>query len=347
MTRIVVTAGARTAITGWHRGQSDMTDDQLAATVLSAMRRQPDLVMLGNTVGPGGNVARIATLGTGWETTGAVTLDAQCGSSLLAVGQAAAHAKMTGQTVVAGGTESPSTAWPDGKRTQAAFAPKGFPDPDMTEAADRLAIDYDISREAQETYALHSHQRALDHPSHFLVGGRPDDGPRDVTKLLGRLDPVTNHPLATVTGLSAARIADAAAVVALAPETTVDSHLGVEIVDYRLVGADPALPGIAAAPAIDALLTAHRLHIHDISVIDIVEAYAAQVLAVCQRLKLDPTAVNLHGGALAHGHPWAASGVIALLTTIEQLHNAPAGTYGLIAAAVAGGMGAAVLVRNL
>lgn len=55
MTRIVVTAGARTAITGWHRGQSDMTDDQLAATVLSAMPRQPDLlVMLGNTVGPGG-----------------------------------------------------------------------------------------------------------------------------------------------------------------------------------------------------------------------------------------------------------------------------------------------------
>ena len=57
MTRIIVTAGARTAITGWHRGQSDMTDDQLAATALSAMPSQPDLVMLGNTVGPGGNVA--------------------------------------------------------------------------------------------------------------------------------------------------------------------------------------------------------------------------------------------------------------------------------------------------
>ncbi len=346
MTRIVVTAGARTAITGWHRGQSDMTDDQLAATALSAMPRQPDLVMLGNTVGPGGNVARIATLGTGWETTGAMTLDAQCGSSLLAVGQAAAHAKMTGQIVVAGGTESPSTAWPDGKRTQAAFAPKGFADPDMTEAADRLAVDYDIAREAQETYAMHSHTRALEHPSRFVVGGRPDDGPRDVTKLLGRLEPVTHHPRATVTGLTAARIADAAAVVQVAPESTED-HLGIEIVDYRLIGADPALPGIAAAPAVEALLAAHELTVADIGVIDIVEAYAAQVLAVCQRLGVNPHKVNQYGGALAHGHPWAASGVIAFLTTIEQLHNAPAGTYGVTAAAIAGGMGAALLVRNL
>ena len=347
MTRIVVTAGARTAITGWHRGQSDMTDDQLAATVLSAMPSQPDLVMLGNTVGPGGNVARIAALGTGWETTGAVTLDAQCGSSLLAVGQAAAHAKLTGQTVVAGGTESPSTAWPDGQRTQAAFAPHGFPDPDMTSAADQLAVDYGITRQAQEDYAVTSHRRAQANWSEFLVGGRDDDGPRDVRKLVGRLQTVTDHPKATVTALTAARIVDAAAVVQLAPETNAETHLGVEVLDYRLIGADPALPGIAAAPAIEALLSAHNLTVADIGVVDIVEAYAAQVIAVCQRLGLDPATVNQHGGALAHGHPWAASGVIALLTTIEQLHHAPAGTYGLTAAAIAGGMGVAVLVRNL
>ncbi|OAV61501.1 thiolase family protein [Enteractinococcus helveticum] len=346
MTRIIVTAGARTAITGWHRGQSDMTDDQLAATALSAMPGQPDLVMLGNTVGPGGNVARIATLGTGWETTGAVTLNAQCGSSLLAVGQAAAHAKMTGQTVVAGGTESPSTAWPDGQRTQAAFAPQGFPDPDMTYAADQLAVDYGITRAAQEDYAVTSHRRALANWSEFLVGGRDDDGPRDVRKLVGRLKTVTDHPNATVTALTAARIVDAAAAVQLAPESEAD-HLGVEIIDYRLVGADPALPGIAAVPAIEAVLAAHRLNISDIGVVDIVEAYAAQVIAVCQRLGLDPSTVNQHGGALAHGHPWAASGVIALLTTIQQLRTAPAGTYGLTAAAIAGGMGVAVLVRNL
>lgn len=126
----VFTAAARTAITGWHRGQSDMTDDQLAATALSAMPVQPDLMLLGNTVGPSGNIARIAALGTGWESTGAVTLNAQCGSGLVAVGQAAAHVALTGQKVVAGGTESPSTAWPDNQRTQADFTPAGFPDPD-------------------------------------------------------------------------------------------------------------------------------------------------------------------------------------------------------------------------
>src|SRR5690625_3923969 len=147
MTRIVVTAGARTAITGWHRAQAGLTDHQLAATVFAAMPNQPKIVMLGNTVGPGGNIARIASLAAGWEATGAVTLDAQCGSSLVAIGQAAAHAKLTGETVVAGGTESPSTAWPDGHRTQAAFTPAGFPDPDMTAAADQLAHEFGLTRE--------------------------------------------------------------------------------------------------------------------------------------------------------------------------------------------------------
>jgi len=150
MTRSIVTAAARTAITGWHRGQADLTNDQLTATVFAAMPVQPDIVLLGNTVGPGGNIARIASLAAGWEATGAVTLDAQCGSSLVAIGQAAAHVKLTGQIVVAGGIESPSTAWPDGQRTQAAFTPVGHPDPDMTIAADQLAQQFDLTRVVQE-----------------------------------------------------------------------------------------------------------------------------------------------------------------------------------------------------
>lgn len=346
MTRIVITVGARTAITGWHRGQADRTDHGLAACVFSTMSVQPDLVLLGNTVGPGGNVARIAALEAGWITTGAATLDAQCGSSLVAIGQAAAHAQITGQTVVAGGTESPSTAWPDGQRTQAAFTSPGWPDPDLTLAADQLAVEYGITRAQQEAYAATSHQRALAHPSARIVGAHRDDGPRDVHKLLGRFSPVTDHPRATTTGLSAARIADAAAAVQLAPETG-QPHEGIEVVDYRLVGADPALPGIAAAPAIEVLLTAHGLAPADIQVLDIVEAYAAQVLAVCQHLGIEPETVNRHGGALAHGHPWAASGAIALLTTLDQLATAPSGALGITAAAVAGGMGAAVLVRKI
>lgn len=346
MTRIIVTAAARTAITGWHRAQARLTDDQLATTVFAAMPVQPDVVMLGNTVGPGGNIARIASLGAGWETTGAVTLDAQCGSSLMAIGQAAAHAKLTDQTVVAGGTESPSSAWPDGQRTQAAFTPAGHPDPDMTIAADQLAQEFSLTREAQEAYAVQSHDHSLAYPSAFLVGEHRDDGPRDVHKLVGRLSLVTDHPAATVTGLSAARIADAAAAVQLAPDSGQD-HLGIEVLDYRLVGADPKLPGLAAAPAIESLLAAHALRPTEIGVVDIVEAYASQVLAVCHRLGLEPSAVNHHGGALAHGHPWAASGAIAFLTTLEQLQNTPSGTLGITAAAIAGGMGAAVLTRKL
>lgn len=346
MTRIIVTAAARTAITGWHRAQAQLTDANLASAVFAAMPETPDVVLLGNTVGPDGNIARVASLAAGWETSGAATLDAQCGSSLLAIGQAAAHARMTHQTVVAGGTESPSSAWPDGKRTQAAFTPAGFADPDMTEAADELAHQFGITRDEQEAYAAHSHQRALAHPSPYLIGEHRDDGPRNVGKLVGRLEVVTEHPAATVTGLTAARIADAAAAIQVAPDTG-QQHLGVEILDYRFLGADPALPGLAAAPAIEALLAARGLTVSDIGVIDIVEAYAAQVLAICRRLELDPGRVNLHGGALAHGHPWAASGAIAMLNTIEQLRHLQSGQLGVTAAAIAGGMGAAVLLRKL
>src|SRR5699024_4274830 len=153
------------------------------------------------------------------------------------------------------GTESPSTAWPDGKRTQAAFTPTDFPDPDMTEAADQLAADYGITRDQQESYAVQSHHRALAHPSERLVGVHRDDGPRDAEKLVNRLGTITHHPRATVTGLSAARIADAAAAVQLAPEND-QPHLAIEVVDHRLVGADPALRGIGEAPAYEALLSA-------------------------------------------------------------------------------------------
>ena len=346
MTHVVVTAGARTAITGWHRAQAGIAAHELAATTFAAMPNKPEMVLLGNTIGSGGNIARIAALAAGWQSAGAITFDAQCGSGLVAVGQAFAQVKLTGQTVVAGGTESPSTAWPNGHRVQAAFTPPGFADPDMTAAADQLAAEFGITRAAQEAYAVQSHQWAMDHPSEFIIGQHRDDGPRDVARLLGRLGPVTNSKTATVTGLAAARIADAAAAIQLAPATQAQ-HVGVEILGYRLVGADSARPGLAAVPAITSLLADHNLQVTDIAVLDIIEAYAAQVLAVCQQLDLDPAKINAHGGALAHGHPWAASGTIGLLTTIEQLTTAPTGTLGVTAAAIAGGMGVAVLTKTL
>src|SRR5699024_12618501 len=103
----------------------------------------------------------------------------------------------------------------------------------------------------------------------------------------------------------------------------------------------------AAVPAITGLLADHNLQVSDIAVLDIIEAYAAQVLAVCLQLDLDPAKINAHGGALAHGHPWAASGTIGLLNTLEKLTTGPTGTLGVTAAAIAGGMGVAVLTKTL
>src|SRR5699024_11550157 len=74
MTRIVVTAGARTAITGWHRAQADSSAPELAATTFAAMPKDPEMVMLGNTIGPGGNIARIAALADGWPSARSTTV---------------------------------------------------------------------------------------------------------------------------------------------------------------------------------------------------------------------------------------------------------------------------------
>ncbi|WP_344882584.1 beta-ketoacyl synthase N-terminal-like domain-containing protein, partial [Nonomuraea antimicrobica] len=170
----VVVAARRTPIGTAGHAFKELTVDRLAAPVLAAVAaelpgRRVDDVVLGNCMGPGGNVARVSALaaGLGHEVPG-LTVDRQCGSGLAAI-LVAAQAVRAGEAdlVIAGGAESASTA---PRRTflgsqtpyeRAPFAPDGHPDPDMGPAAEALAAAYGIGRDRQDAYACRSHVRAL------------------------------------------------------------------------------------------------------------------------------------------------------------------------------------------
>ncbi|GAA3071415.1 thiolase family protein [Actinocorallia glomerata] len=363
-------AGLRTPVTGRSRALSSVPAHQLAGRVLAAVAepagRAPQAVVLGNCTGPGGNLGRVAALDAGFgESCVGWGVDAQCGSGLVAVMQGADQVRRSGTAVAAGGAESPSTApvrLVDGTPIrQARFAPEGFADPDMTAAADDLAAACDISRARQDAFALRSHRLALQHetllrrermPGTAPWGSVVDDGPRSLSPgMLARFRPLVDSPSATVTPATAARIADGAAAVMLVPaDHAPGPHLVIQ--GQALVGGDPALPGLAAAPAVRAVLAQAGAVVADLAALEVVEAYASQALATLDDLGLtdgarevDPR-VNAAGGALALGHPWGASGTMVLVRLLHRLLESPPGALGVAACAVAGGMGAAMLVER-
>ncbi|MFC5859866.1 beta-ketoacyl synthase N-terminal-like domain-containing protein [Agromyces flavus] len=172
----VIVAARRTAIATASRGFANHTVDALAAPVIAGVAAAVapsglpvDDVVLGNCMGPGGDLARVAALraGLGADVPG-VTVDRQCGSGLDAVMQAASRVRAgDAAVVIAGGAESASTAphrhWPgSGERyTRAPFTPVGFPDPDMGPAAEHLARVRRIPRHRQDAWAARSHARAV------------------------------------------------------------------------------------------------------------------------------------------------------------------------------------------
>lgn len=315
-------------------------------------------VVLGNCMGPGGNPARIAALaaGLGPDVPGG-TVDRQCGSGLAAVLDAVAAIRAGDERMrVAGGVESPSTApvrAADGvPYDRAPFTPSGFPDPDMTRAAEDLAVHDRIPRSRQDAHAARSHRRAraaldagrFDAELVPLAGLRHDDAIGAAEPLLPRLPAL--FPGGTVTAGSSTRIGDGAAAVVVAPSGT---GPGLAVRAAAVVGCDPALPGIGAAPGIRSALHAADVAVADVEAFEIVEAFAAQSLAVLDRLGIDEDdpRVCADGGALALGHPWGASGAVALVRLFSRLVRAerPAGALGVAAASVGGGLGIAAVVE--
>lgn len=351
------------------------------ATVLQRDQAGPgmayvDEVVLGNCCGPGGDIARVAVLaaGLGVQIPG-VTVDRQCGSGLEAVRVAAALvASGTAGTVLAGGAESASTApWrlarPRGVTDlprpyqRAPFAPTGFADPEMGMAADDLARRCGISRERQDEYAARSHARAVaaaddgrfDAEIVPVAGMTDDDRPRRglTTALLRRFRPVFGEG-GTATAGNSCGINDGAAAVAVLPESVraAAGLPGLRILGTAVAGVDPATPGLGPVPAVEQVLGRAGLTIADVAVLEVTEAFAAQVLACTAALGLDPLGADAdrvcpQGGAIALGHPWGASGALLMVRLFDTLVRRPAsvGRYGVAACAIGGGQGIAVLVE--
>jgi acetyl-CoA C-acetyltransferase len=352
----------------------------LAAPVLAALAqdvrdlgptRRVDEVVLGNVMGPGGNPARVAALAAGLGTqVPGVTVDRQCGSGQEAVHQGAAAVLTGADVVLAGGVESASTAptrtWPSGETyRRAPFAPAALGDPDMGPAADEVAARCGVSRERQDALALRSHRvtaaaagaGAFEAETVALRGIATDERPRPQMSaaLLARLPPAFG-PAGTVTAGNACGVSDGAAAVALVPER-VRRDLGAPGLAVRAwvaCGVDPRTPGLGPVPAVRTLLERTGTHLDEVAVVEVTEAFAAQVLACTDALGLDPLGadadrVNAQGGAIALGHPWGASGallVVRLFARMVRSEVAP-GTLGLATCAVGGGQGLALLVERV
>jgi acetyl-CoA C-acetyltransferase len=371
--RPVIVEALRTPIGRLGGALRAVTAPQLAAPVLAALAARLagarlDEVVLGNCVGPGGDVARVAGLAAGLpESVPGLTIDRQCGSGLAAVVLAADQVIARGGVVLAGGVESASTqpwrfwppvgADPPVRYTRAPFAPEGRPDPEMGQAADALAAAYRIGRAEQDAYAARSHARAIATAAAGgfgrelvpVAGLRNDERPsrRLTAERLARLAPAFGVD-GTATLGNACGINDGAAVVALTeadPPGRVRRH-GLEVVATATTGVPSDVPGFGIVPAVEQALDRAGLGLDDIDVIEFNEAFAGQVLACCAALRLDPARVCADGGALALGHPWGASGAVLLVRLFSQLVRTPRpGAYGLAAIAVGGGQGVAMVVR--
>ncbi len=370
-TPLIVAVG-RTAfgrVNGLHRG---LRAEHLAAGVLRHLAAQladrgltpPDDVILGNAVGGGGNVARLALLEAGLpvEVPG-VSVDRQCGSGLEAVIQACRLVQAgAGSAYLAGGVESISTAPARAFRgdtgelefyARARFAPDVLGDPDLGPAADQLAEHLGISRARQDAYALLSHQRALaaDHDGQFraervdepTTAAGSDEGlrPRINASLLARFVPVFSEH-GTVTAGNSCQDADGAAAVLVLSEAAAQRagyRGGLRFVAGASAGVHPRQPGLGAAAAIRKLgglspdFSGER--------VEIVEAFAAQVLACADDLGRDAAMFNRQGGALAWGHPYGASGAMSVLRLFSQCAEEGPAMGAVAGASIAGGLGVA------
>jgi len=371
-----VVAARRTPIGTAGHAFRGLTAERLAAPVIETVVRDVahlgvpvDDVVLGNCTGPGGNLARVCALaaGMGHEVPG-VTVDRQCGSGLAAI-LLAAQAVRCGDAdlVVAGGVESASTAplrvhrregEPGVPYERAPFAPEGHPDPDMGPAAEALAAARGVTRERQDAYACRSHARALAarEAGRFAreivpIGGRADDQRPRVLRpeSLARL-PAAFVPGGTVTAGNSSPVSDGAAAVAVVPERlrAAAGLPGLRLLAGAVAGCDPEVPGWGPVPAVRRVLRRTGTDLERVAAVEVVEAFAAQVLAVTDALGLDPLGsdserVCADGGALALGHPWGASGAVVVTRLFSRLVGAPPGTLGLAAVAVGGGLGIAAL----
>jgi acetyl-CoA acetyltransferase family protein len=234
----------------------------------------------------------------------------------------------------------------------------------MAQTAENLARKYEISREEQDQFALQSQQCATEASKAGRLAeeivpvpvGRKgelvkeDDHMRPDTTMegLAKLKPAFSKD-GFVTAGNASGIVDGAAMLVVTSADNAKAKgakaLG-RIKSWGISGCDPEIMGIGPVPATQIALKKAGLQLEDIDLIEVNEAFAAQILAVVKELGIDREKLNVNGGAIALGHPLAASGTRILLSVLYELRRRNK-QYGLATACIGGGQGIAMIVESL
>ena len=389
---IVILSGARTAIGTFGGSLAAVPPIELATVVTRAAIERAGIaadkigtVVFGhvlNTEPRDMYLSRVAMLDAGVpNTTPAMNVNRLCGSGAQAI-VSATQALMLGDAefAVAGGAESMSRApyaVPSARfgakmgdvqmfdmMVGALTCPMGTGHMGVT--AENVAHEHDISRQAQDEFALESQKRAANAiaQGYFkeqivpieiktrkgMVAFDTDEHPKatDLEKLAG-LKPAFQKVGGTVTAGNASGINDGAGAIVLARAEAAKAAGAkplFRVLGYAVAGVRPEVMGIGPVPAVEALLARTGLKVGDFDVIESNEAFAAQALAVNKGLGLDPAKVNPNGGAIALGHPVGATGAIVTVKAMYELMRT-GGRKGLITMCIGGGQGIALAIERI
>lgn len=380
-----IVAGYRTAVGKASRGGFRFTrPDDLAADVIKHLvssipnfdPAEVDDVIVGNAVPEaeqGMQMGRMISLLSLPINVAGMIINRYCGSGVEAISLASAkiHAGLA-DCMIAGGTESMSLVPMMGYKTALNWKiAEKHPDYylSMGLTAEQVAKDYKISREDQDVFSYHSHQKAIaaikeskfkeeivpikvsetyidengkKKTREFIVD--TDEGPRADTSLeaLAKLKPAFANG-GSVTAGNSSQTSDGAAFVLIMSEQMVQRYNLKPIarmMSYAAVGVEPRIMGIGPVAAIPKALKQAGLKLQDIEQIELNEAFAAQALGVIRTLDINPEIVNVNGGAIALGHPLGCTGAKLSIQLFNEMRRRKQ-KYGMVTACVGGGQGVA------
>lgn len=391
MREAVIVAGSRTAVGKSKKGTTRnwRSDEMAAEVIMDLMRKTPALdpaeiddVIIGCAMPEGAqglNFARTIALRAGLpvETPGQ-TVNRFCSSGLQTIAMAAERIIANGaDVIIAGGAETMSLVPMTGFRVN--------PNPYMVEnmpevymgmglTAERVADEYEVSRQAQDEFAVNSHRKAAAAYEKGLfkdeivpieieevVAG--PDGPKRMTTLfdrdehlradttlegLGKLKPVFKQGGSVTAGNSSPLSDGAAAVIVM--ERSKAEALGLtpilRFVGFNVGGVRPEIMGVGPLSAVPRVLKRTGMALADIDLIELNEAFASQAVAVIRGLGLDETRVNVNGGAIALGHPLGCTGAKLTVQLMHEMRRRDV-QFGMVTMCIGGGMGAAGIFERL
>ena len=384
--------GYRTAVAKAPKGSLRFTrPDEMASTVIKKLmaevpqldKNRIDDVIVGNAMPEaeqGLNVARLISLmGLDTDKVPGVTVNRYCasGSEAIAIATAKIQSGMA-ECIIAGGTESMSYIPMGGyKPVPDSALAKSNPDYywGMGYTAEAVANQFSISRQMQDEFAFHSHQKALKALAdgkfinqivpipveyNFLDENQKliskkydflqDEGPRKDTSLegLAKLRPVFANG-GSVTAGNSSQMSDGAAFVIVMSEEMV-KELGLEpiarLVTYTAAGVEPRIMGMGPVAAVPKALKQAGMQLKDIELIELNEAFASQSVAVMNELGINPEITNVNGGAIALGHPLGCTGTKLAVQLFDEM-KLRGNRYGMVTMCVGTGQGAAAIYELL